>query len=94
MWNAPVASRERSSGGRFPMGVRRQHGPSQTGWGDGPLRRGESDGTGARTRRATGVALLVPRRKRRSTSLHVRCDCTPKGVRRDSISRGDVLVVE
>ncbi len=46
------------------MGGRRLHGPSQVGWCGGSLRRGESDGTGARTRRATGEALLVPPRKR------------------------------
>ena len=48
------------------MGGRKLHGPSQVGWRGGSLRRGESDGTGARTRRATGEALLVPPRKRRS----------------------------
>jgi hypothetical protein len=40
------------------MGGRRPHGPSQAGWRGGPLRRGESDGTGARTRRATGEAVF------------------------------------
>src|SRR5262245_47735512 len=54
------------------MDGRRQHGPSQVDWRGGSLRRGESDGTGARTRRATGEALLVPRRKPRST----RCPIT------------------
>src|SRR3970282_2671588 len=53
------------------MGGRRQHGPPQAGGGGGPLRRGESDGTGARTRRATGEALLVPRRRRRSKSCPI-----------------------
>src|SRR5687767_7043877 len=48
------------------MDGRRQHGPSHVGWRGGSLRRGESDGTGARTRRATGEALLVPRRTPRS----------------------------
>ena len=45
---------------------RRPHGPSQAGWRDGPLRRGGSDGTVTRTRRATGEALLVPPGNRRS----------------------------
>ena len=53
------------------IGGRRLYGPSQAGWRGGSLRRGESDGTGARTRRATGEALLVPPRKRRSTSCPI-----------------------
>ena len=45
-------------------GGRRPHGPSQAGWRDGPLRRGGSDSTVTRTRRATGETVLVPARKR------------------------------
>ena len=45
---------------------RRQHGSSQPDRRGEPLWRGESDGTMTRTRRATGEALLVPPRKRRS----------------------------
>jgi hypothetical protein len=44
---------------------RRQQGLSQAGWRGGSLRRGESDGTGTRTRRATGETLFVPPRNRR-----------------------------
>ena len=39
---------------------RRQHEPSQTGCRGGALRRGGSDSTVTRTRRATGEVLLVP----------------------------------
>jgi hypothetical protein len=45
---------------------RRQHEPAQTDRSDGTLRRGGSDSTVTRTRRATGEALLVPQRNRRS----------------------------
>jgi hypothetical protein len=45
---------------------RRQHEPAQTDRSDGTLRRGGSDSTVTRTRRATGEALLVPPRNRRS----------------------------
>jgi hypothetical protein len=45
---------------------RRQQGPSKAGRRGGLLQRGGSDSTVTRTCRATGEALLVPPRKRRS----------------------------
>src|SRR5215467_7299931 len=57
----------RSLGGRARNRKgRRQHEPSQAGWRGGSLRRGGSGSTVTRTRRATGEALLVPPRNRRS----------------------------
>ena len=43
---------------------RRQHGPTQTVWREGSLRRGSRGGTVTRACRATGEAVLVPPRNR------------------------------
>src|SRR5262245_3299773 len=48
------------------LALRRPQAPSQSGWRDGALRRGGSDSTVTRTRRATGEALLAPPRNRRN----------------------------
>jgi hypothetical protein len=51
------------------------------------LQRGGSDGTAARTRRATGEALLVPPRKRRSKTGHITDSNRENGRRREGVGR-------
>jgi len=64
--NAQVAPKDQILEAEPADSGRRQQGPSQAGWRGGSLRRGGSDSTVTRTRRATGEALLVPSRNRRS----------------------------
>ena len=63
--NAQVAPKDPIPEAEPADSGRRQQGPSQAGWRDGSLRRGGSDSTVTRTRRATGETLLVPSRNRR-----------------------------
>ena len=64
--NAQVAPKDQILEAEPADSGRRQQGSSQAGWRDGFLQRGGSDSTVTRTCRATGEALLVPSRNRRS----------------------------
>ena len=64
--NAKVASKVLAPKAEPTTGGRRQHGEPKSDRCGSSLRRGGSDSTVARTSRATGEALLVPARNRRS----------------------------
>ena len=64
--NAQVAPKDQILEAEPADSGRRQQGPPKAGRRGGLLQRGGSDSTVTRTRRATGEALLVPSRKRRS----------------------------
>ena len=64
--NAQVAPKDQILEAEPADSGRRQQVSSQAGWCGGALRRGGSDSTVTRTCRATGEALLVPSRNRRS----------------------------
>ena len=91
--NAQVAPKYQRSGGRASRlrgegrMVRRTWPMRRT------LRRGESDGTVTRTRRATGEALLAPPRKRRSQVHSITRDPGEVGGR-ERVTDGSVVAVK